>query len=120
MLIHFSEAGRHINETYGQIQKGIHDRKLNDIKLKTENLRLKKEDIKFVMEASDELAKLLGYDGIKQMHNATGNPLVTLKILTSMYRRIEILDDYEQRGKTKIKEWDPLMPDPFDELDLDE
>jgi hypothetical protein len=103
MLIAFSEAGRHLNDTYNQIQKGINDRKLNKIKLEKEELSLESERVKFVRKSCEDLAKLMGFKNLKQMHELTGNPLITLKMLCSMYRRLRILEEFEDEGKTKIK-----------------
>jgi hypothetical protein len=38
MLVAFSQAGRHLNDTYSQIQQGIHQRKLNETKLRKQEL----------------------------------------------------------------------------------
>lgn len=104
MLIAFSEAGRHLNDTYNQIQDGIHQRKLNEIKIKKQELQLEGERLKFVRKSCEELARLMGFKHLDQMHALTGNPLVTLKMLCALYRRIRTLEEFELDGKTKIKD----------------
>ncbi len=104
MLIAFSEAGRHLNDTYRQIQDGIHERKLNELKLRKQELELDSERVRFVAKSCDELAKLMGFKHVKEMHRLTGNPLTTLKMLAALYRRLRTLEEFEEAGKTKIKE----------------
>jgi hypothetical protein len=113
MLIAFSEAGKHLHDTYNQIQKGIHQRKLNTIKLKKAELELETERVKFVRKASEDLAKLIGFKNLREMHELTGNPLITLKMLCSIYLRLRILNEFESEGKTKIGEsQDTSRPSP--------
>jgi hypothetical protein len=102
MLIAFSTAGRHLNDTYNQIQKGIHDRKLNAIKLERQEIALESERVRFLRKSSEEMAKLLGFKNLRQMHELTDNPLITLRMLCSIYRRLRILNEFEREGKTKI------------------
>ena len=102
MLIAFSEAGRHLNETYSRIQEGVHKRKLNQIKLRKQELELEGERVRFVVTSCDEIARLMGFKHLKQMHALTGNPLVTLKMLCAIYRRLRTLSEFEADGKTKI------------------
>jgi hypothetical protein len=104
MLIAFSTAGRHINETYNEIQHGIHERKLNATKLKMEELKLESEQMRFVTKACEDMAKLLGFRHLNQIHSLTGNPLITLKMVLSMYRRVRTLAEFEADGKTRILE----------------
>jgi hypothetical protein len=104
MLIAFSEAGRHLNETYSQIQDGVHKRKLNDIKIRKQELLLEGERLKFVRKSCEEMARLMGFKHLEEMHALTGNPLVTLKMLSALYRRLRTLEEFEEDGKTRIKD----------------
>ncbi len=54
-------------------------------------------------KSCEELAKLMGFKNLAEMNALTGNPLVTLKMLSSMYRRLRTLDEFEEEGKTKIR-----------------
>jgi hypothetical protein len=104
MLIAFSKAGRHLNDTYNKIQDGVRKRKLNDIKLRKKEFELEGERLKFIKTSAEEMAKLLGFKKLEEMHKITGNPLITLKMMLSLYRRLRILDEFEEKGKTKIKD----------------
>ena len=106
MLIAFSEAGRHLNETYNQIQTGIHQRKLNKIKLRKAEINLENEKFAFVLTSAHTMAKLMGFRHLKEMHELTRDPLVTLKMLLALYRRLRTLEEFENQGKTKIKKKD--------------
>jgi hypothetical protein len=48
----------------------------------------------------------MGFKHVRDMHKLTGNPLITLKMLSALYRRLRTLDEFEDQGKTKIKEDD--------------
>jgi hypothetical protein len=102
MLIAISSAVRHVNETYNQIQKGIHERKLNKLKLKETELKLDREDMSFVIESCEQMAKLMGFKHLKQLHERTKNPYVSLKMLLAFYRRLRDLKEFEEKGKTRI------------------
>lgn len=102
MVIALSSAARHINETYNQIQRGIHERELNKIKVKGAKLKLAREDLSFIEESCETMAKLMGFKHLKQMHKRTGDPFVSLKMLLAMYRRLRDLQKFETQGKTRI------------------
>lgn len=104
MLISLSSTARHINETYNQIQNGIHENKLNKIKLKRAKLKLARDNLNFVEESCGKMAKLIGFKHLQQMHERTGNPLVSLKMLLALYRRLRDLQKFENEGKTRIRE----------------
>jgi len=108
MLIAFSTAARHLNATYSQIQKGIHARKLNKVKLKRQEIALETERVKFVRKSCEEMARLMGFKNLGQIHELTGNPLVTLKMLCAIYRRLRILNEFQEAGKAKIIESIPV------------
>jgi hypothetical protein len=48
------------------------------------------------------MTRLLCLSEVGQMHEKTGSPLKTLKILLSLYRRIRTLVGYEMNGKAKF------------------
>lgn len=104
MIIAVSDAGRHVNDTYTEIQKGIHDREINRIKLGRLRRKAEIEHIEFIEESSDRIAKLIGFKDRREIDKYTGSPLVTLKMLLSIYRRLRTLEVYENDGKAMIKE----------------
>lgn len=98
----FCESITAIHELYNSIYKGMKERKLLQMDVRKKELELKEADIKFLNSSSKSLAKLLGFKNLKELNELTQNPLTTLKILLSFYRRIRSLADYTKRGKTKF------------------
>jgi hypothetical protein len=104
----------HINATYNAIRKGMHDRKLSEINVRREQLRLDKETIDFIDHSTYTMTQLLGLGNIKQLDEKTGNRLASLKIILSLYRRLKILVDFQLNGKAKFNN----SRDPSDVNDL--
>lgn len=104
MLVAFSVAGRHLNDTYTKIQQGIYERKLNTLKLRKKEFEIESERVKFVKTSCQEMATLMGFKHLKEVHELTKDPLVSLKMLSALYRRLRTLEEFESAGKTKIKD----------------
>jgi len=102
MVVAVLFAVRQGNKTYSQIQNGIQERRLNEIKLQRRKLILDRERLQFVTESCEKLAQLMGFKHLKEMHKRTGNALVSLKMLLAMYRRLRELSEFEVGGKTKM------------------
>jgi len=98
----FCKAGKSIHSLYNEIYKGMQERKLLQIDVKKKELELRQTDLKFINSSTESLVKLLGFKNIKELHTVTKNPLTSLKILLSFYRRIRSLVDYTNEGKTKF------------------
>jgi hypothetical protein len=98
----FCVAGESINSLYNEIYKGMQERKLLQINVKKEELELKKADLEFINSSTKALAELLGFKNLKELNKVTKNPLTSVKILLSFYRRIRDLADYTTKGKTKF------------------
>ncbi|MFB5150950.1 hypothetical protein WJH60_15260 [Burkholderia orbicola] len=49
-----------------------------------------------------ELAKNLGFKNLKELHEYTGDPEVSMKLLMAHYRRMSVLVEYETKGKAKL------------------
>ena len=98
----FCVAGESINSLYNEIYKGMQERKLLQINVKKEELKLKTADLEFISSSTKSLAKLLGFKSVKELNKVTRNPLTSLKILLSFYRRIRSLANYTTKGKTKF------------------
>ncbi len=84
-----------IDMTVDRMHKRAQKRKLLKATTRNKQLELTAEDIRFLRESSDELARLMGFDSLDQLHNLTGDPLVSCKILLSFYRRVRPLADYQ-------------------------
>lgn len=98
----FVESGIELNRLYSDIRKGLHDREMMKIEAKRASLELEKEQRDFAIESAEKLSALLGFEHIAELHKLTGNPLASLKILLSFYRKIKILAKYETSGKAKF------------------
>ena len=53
---------------------------------------------------SEELAKHLGFQSLKELQDKTADPEVTLKVLMAHYRRLRTLGDFVESGKVKLPE----------------
>jgi hypothetical protein len=56
----------------------------------------------FAIKASEQLARGLGFENLNELNKQTGNPVASLKILLSYYRRIKILAEYVIKGKANF------------------
>jgi hypothetical protein len=75
------------------------ERKLMQIDVKHKELDLARDQINFAIESSQQLAGAIGFESQEELNQRTGNPLPTLKILLSYYRRIRTLSKYVVKGK---------------------
>src|SRR5216684_1860029 len=87
------------NATYGNVMKGMQERKLLRLEERRRELNLRRSEMKYIEESLGRMAGLLGFDNIKEMNERTGNAYVSLKILLSLYRRLRTLADYERKWK---------------------
>ncbi|WP_309400017.1 hypothetical protein [Cerasicoccus maritimus] len=103
----FCAAGREIADLYDYIQKGITERELRKIEVQRKKLDLDKETIAFIKESGHELAEMMDFPYYEEINEITKNPLTTLKILLSFYRRIRTLVEYEKSGRAKLASMKP-------------
>lgn len=59
-------------------------------------------ELKAFNAISIELAKNLGFKSLKELHESTGDPEVSMKLLMAHYRRMSVLVEYEQKGKATL------------------
>jgi hypothetical protein len=88
-----------INTTYTNIMKGMQDRKILRLEERRRSLNLSKEEREYVEQSLEAMARILGFENIKEINERTGDPYKSLKILLSLYRRVRTLADYEREGK---------------------
>ena len=98
----FVKAIDQVNTLYTSIHKGLHERKLMKIDAKTKDLAFRRDELRFIQESTDSMSRLLGFRNAKSIDRLTGNPLATLKILLSLYRRVRTLAAYQDDGKVKF------------------
>jgi hypothetical protein len=93
---------RLINSTYSRIMKDMQRRKLMRIEIKSAELKLTRDQLAFVEECSSTMARVLGFSNIQEIHDRTGHPYRSLKILLSLFRRVRTLVEYETKGKAHL------------------
>ncbi|XUO89019.1 hypothetical protein RVM26_07940 [Halomonas sp. KM072] len=94
------------HETYRNIQKGAIEHKLSKINLAKEELDLKQRQITFCENSSKKLIDLFGLSPEQEAligQRTDGNPVMKLKILLSVFRRVAPLADKQAEGKLKIR-----------------
>ncbi len=94
-----------VHDLYRNIQKASIEHKLSKINLKKESLNLKQQQIAFCEESANKLAKAFGFTEAQEQlidQKVQGNPVIKLKILLSVFRRVEPLAKKQADGKLKV------------------
>ncbi len=94
-----------VHDLYRSIQKASVDHELSKINLAKENLDLKQRQIAFCETSSRSLAKALGLTTAQEQlidQKVQGISVMKLKILLSVYRRVEPLAKKQAEGKLKV------------------
>ncbi|WCE05877.1 hypothetical protein [Pseudoxanthomonas sp. JBR18] len=94
------------HDTYRNIQKGSVEHKLSKINLKSQELDLRKKQIEFCESSAKQLENLLGLSEreVALLDQRTqGHPVMKLKILLSVYRRVEPLAEQQAAGKLNVR-----------------
>ena len=102
IVLCFTESANELNKLYNNIYKGMHARKMMKIEAKRQSLLLSKEQRDFAIDSANKLSQLLGFENVEQIQKLTKNPLATLKILLSFYRKIKVLAEFNSKGKTEL------------------
>lgn len=93
------------HDTYRKIQKGSVEHELAKINLTKEQLDLTQRKIAFCETASQSLVKLLGLTEVQDQlldQKVQGNQIMKLKILLSVFRRVEPLSMKQSEGKIGV------------------
>jgi len=93
------------HDTYRKIQKGSVDLELAKINLAKEELDLTQRQIAFCESSSKKLVEIFGLTETQEQlinQQVQGNPVMKLKILLSVFRRVEPLAKKQSEGKLKI------------------
>jgi len=94
-----------VHDLYRSIQKASVEHKLSKINLTKEDLKLKKKQIEFCEKSSKKLANAFGLTEAQEKlidQKVLGNPVMKLKILLSVFRRVEPLARKQAEGKLKV------------------
>jgi hypothetical protein len=77
-------------------------------KARLQVLQLNQQQIKAVRGCCEELSKAMGFKSLTELHRRTGDPEVSLKLLSAHYRRMKVLQEYAAKEKALL---------PYDDTD---
>lgn len=100
------------NATYHKIMTDLQRRKLLRIDVEKKEITLTRDELKLIGEYNRQLAKMLQIGSASAIDARTEKPLISLKILLSVYRRIRTLADYELKGKAQLPTATPKPDSP--------
>jgi hypothetical protein len=80
----------------------MHERRLMRIKVRRQEIALGRDQIRFAEESAKALSRLMDFEHLEQLSKLTNNPLGTLKILLSIYRRVRELAKYQRKRKARF------------------
>lgn len=93
------------NDTYRKIQKGSVDHELSKINLAKAELELTQRKIAFCESSAKQLVQVFGLTEAQEKlidQRVQGNPVMKLKILLSVFRRVEPLAKKQRDGKLEV------------------
>lgn len=108
-----SNALKTAHDTYHHIQKGMQVRKLSQLQANLDELKLQVQTLAFCEKSSAQLVKTLGITAEENEvleQRTGGNKLMKLKLLMSVYRRVEPLAEKQAQGKLKVAQPEPPSP----------
>lgn len=92
------------NKTYNQIYTDAQRRKLLRLEVAQKEFELNRDQQLFVLESAKRLSEMMALPDPQQLHERTKSPLVSLKILLSVFRRVRTLAEFKERGKADFQE----------------
>lgn len=92
------------NKVYNTIHTDLQKRNLLRIEVEKKKIELTKEKLNIVVHANEQMAKILGLSSAETIVKRSDDPLIALKILLSIYRRIRTLAEYRNKGKANLAE----------------
>jgi hypothetical protein len=90
------------NKVYHNIYSNLQQRKLLRIEVETKQIELTENQISFLKNSANEMAKMMQIRDIDTLDSRTQNPLISVKILLSLYRRVRKLAEFQNRGKANF------------------
>ena len=93
-------------KAYAACMKYISQVSVDRKRAELETMRLTREQHRTFMSMCEDLAKFIGFESVKALHERTGNPEVSLKLLAAHYRRTDQLVDFVKAGKARLPEGD--------------
>lgn len=105
------------NKVYNAIYTNLQQRKLLKIEVERKQIELTREQLSIVRHSFDELSAMIGVEHIQTINARTDDPLISLKILLSIYRRLRDLAEYQNSGMAEFR-GPKIPPNSFDDLRL--
>lgn len=93
------------HDTYRRIQKGSAEHKLSQINLTKEQLELTQRQVAFCENSAKQLVQIFGLTETQEQlidQRVQGNPVMKLKILLSVFRRVKPLAEKQSEGKLEV------------------
>jgi hypothetical protein len=91
-------------EGYKRIDKARLEIARNRKKQQVEFAQFSANEVKYLNQMSEELAKNIGFESLQKLNARTKNPEVTLKLLLAHNRRMNKLAEYIALGKASLPE----------------
>ena len=99
------------NRVYNAIYSDMQKRELLKIEIERKKIGLKSDEIELIKDYSDTMAAIMGLNKPDQIHERTKDPLISLKILFSIFRRVRTLAEYKNMGKAQFHDSKELKND---------
>lgn len=99
------------NRVYHRIYTDLQQRKLLRLEVERKQSELTRDELHMVEDMSSTMARILDLPTANFLHERTRNPLVSLKILLSLYRRVRTLAEFKLRGKANLRSLDEMIED---------
>ena len=99
-----SGAGVVAVKSYATIRKTLSQISVERERAKLQTFQISAQQQKTLMGMCEDLAKHLGFKNVKELHQRTGDPEVSLKLLSAHNRRTKVLLEYVEEGKAALPE----------------
>ena len=91
-----------MSETYKQIHADAQERRLLRMSVRRAELELTREELQFAEDAAERLGTAMGFKGMDVLRRLTDNPVVRMKILMSLFRRVRDLAKLQDSDQIKF------------------
>ncbi|MES1992904.1 MAG: hypothetical protein V4457_04715 [Pseudomonadota bacterium] len=91
-------------KSYAAIKKTLSQIAVERERAKLQVFQVSAAKQKTLLSMCDDLAMHLGFKNVKELHQRTGDPEVSLKLLSAHYRRTKILLEFVEEGKASLPE----------------
>ena len=90
------------NDTYSKLYKAAMERKLLRVDARRAQMKLARDELDFAEEATRRLAAMMGLDLMDELERLTETPLMRMKILFSLYRRVRDLAKIQKSKRIRF------------------